>query len=90
MIYNEEHDIENPSFAASSSPVSIGDYVFIGPRSIILPGVTIADRAVVAAGAVVTKDVGEGQVVAGVPAKPIKTRQLKNPSYRLGRFKLFQ
>jgi acetyltransferase-like isoleucine patch superfamily enzyme len=90
MIYSSEHDIHASDFHATSAPVSIGNYVFIGPRAIILPGVTIGDRAVVAAGAVVTKNVPAGMIVGGVPAKEIGERKLKNPAYRLGRFKLFQ
>ena len=54
------------------SPVIIGENVWIGSNSTILPGVTIGDNSVVAAGAVVTKDVPENTVVAGVPAKVIK------------------
>ena len=53
-------------------PVKIGENVWIGSSSSILPGVKIGDNAVVAAGAVVTKDVPENTVVAGVPAKVIK------------------
>lgn len=90
MIYSSEHDIESIDFHAISSPVKIGDYVFIGPRAIILPGVTIGDRSIVAAGAVVTKDVEAGMIVGGVPAKVIGERKLKDPKYKLGRFKLFQ
>lgn len=90
MIYSQEHDLSAPDFHAVGSPVKIGNYVFIGPRAIILPGITIGDRAVVAAGAVVTKDVEAGLVVGGVPAKPIGERGLKDPHYKLGRFKLFQ
>lgn len=90
MIYSSEHDLASADFHAISAPVTIGDYVFIGPRAIILPGVTIGNRAVVAAGAVVTKDVPEGKIVGGVPAKPIGERSLQNPRYKLGRFKLFQ
>jgi acetyltransferase-like isoleucine patch superfamily enzyme len=56
-----------------ASPVTVGKSVWIGSGATILPGVTIGDRAVVAAGAVVTKDVPEGTVVAGVPAKVVKT-----------------
>ncbi|MDR4938368.1 DapH/DapD/GlmU-related protein [Rossellomorea marisflavi] len=56
-----------------ASPVTIGKSVWIGSGATILPGVTIGDRAVVAAGAVVTKDVPERTVVAGVPAKVVKT-----------------
>ena len=85
MIYNSEHDINDELFTAVEAPVTIGDYVFIGPRAIILPGVTIGDRAVIAAGAVVTKDVASGAIVGGVPAKVISERKLKNPSYRLRR-----
>ncbi len=90
MIYSSEHDINDEEFKAISAPVKIGDYVFIGPRAIILPGVSIGSRAVIAAGAVVTKDVGAGEIVGGVPAKLIGERKLKNPKYRLGRPKLFQ
>jgi maltose O-acetyltransferase len=90
MIYNSEHDLSNESFAAIEAPVNIGNYVFIGPRAIILPGVTIGDGAVVAAGAVVTKDVPARMIVGGVPAKEIAPRKLETYIYRLGRFRLFQ
>lgn len=56
----------------STTPVVIGDDVWIGTNAVVLPGVTIGSRCVVAAGAVVTKDVPDGCVVAGVPAKIIK------------------
>lgn len=56
----------------STNPVVIGDDVWIGANSVILPGVTIGRHAVVAAGAVVTKDVPDNCVVAGVPARVIK------------------
>jgi acetyltransferase-like isoleucine patch superfamily enzyme len=54
------------------SPVIIGENVWIGSNVTILPGVTIGDNSVVAAGAVVPKDVPENTVVAGVPAKELK------------------
>lgn len=54
------------------APISIGNHVWIGMRAIILKGVTIGDGAVVAAGAVVTKDVPPGAVVAGNPARVVK------------------
>ncbi len=53
-------------------PISIGDDVWIGGSAIICPGVTIGDRAVIAAGAVVTKDVPDDVVVGGNPARIIK------------------
>jgi maltose O-acetyltransferase len=90
MIYNSEHNIHSPLFEAQNKPVVIGDYVFIGPRSIILPGVRIGKGSVVAAGAVVTKDVGDYQIVAGIPAKVIGTRKVRDLNYRLGRARLFQ
>ena len=55
------------------APIKIGKNVWIGSNATILPGVTIGDWAVVAAGAVVTKDVAAYTVVGGVPAKIIKT-----------------
>jgi len=56
----------------STSPVTIGDDIWIGANAVILPGVTIGNHSVVAAGAVVTKDVPPHTLVAGVPAKIIK------------------
>jgi len=55
------------------APVHIGRDVWIGANAVILPGVTIGDGAVIAAGAVVTKDVPENTVAGGVPAKVIKS-----------------
>lgn len=51
-----------------SSPVNIGDNAWLGAGSIILPNVTIGKNSIVASGAVVTKDVEENTIVAGVPA----------------------
>ena len=90
MIYNSEHALDSEDFHATSAPVVIGDYVFIGPRAIILPGVKIGRGAVIAAGAVVTKDVSDFAIVGGVPAKVIGERQNKDPHYKLGRARLFQ
>ncbi len=56
----------------STQPVVIGDDVWIGANAVILPGVTIGHHAVVAAGAVVTKDVPDNTVVGGVPAKVLR------------------
>lgn len=90
MIYNSEHDLESQEFKARTEPVEIGDYVFIGPRAIILPGVKVGKGAVIAAGAVVTKDVAEFTIVGGVPAKEIGERKNKDPHYILGWARLFQ
>ena len=90
MIYNSEHDINSDGFDPIEEPVEIEDYVFIGPRAIILPGVKIGKGAVVGAGAVVTKNVDPFKIVGGVPAKEIGERKYKNPNYKLGRARLFQ
>ena len=55
----------------SAAPIVIGDRVWVGTRAIVLKGVTIGDGAVVAAGAIVTKDVPANAVVAGIPAKVV-------------------
>jgi len=56
----------------STNPVTIEDDVWVGANAVILPGVTIGEHCVIAAGAVVTKDVPPHSLVAGVPAKVIK------------------
>lgn len=58
---------------AIAKPVKIGNDVWIGANVVILPGVTIGNNAVIAAGAVVNKDVPDNSLVGGVPAKLIKT-----------------
>ena len=67
---DERHDL----FPA---PIHIGKNVWIGANATVLPGVTIGDNAVIAAGAVVTKDVPANVVVAGVPAKVIRKTEKK-------------
>jgi len=60
-----------------AEPIVIGDDVWIGTRVIVLPGVKIGSHSIIGAGAVVTKDVPPYAIVAGVPAKIIKMRNLK-------------
>lgn len=90
MIYNAEHDVHDSDFKAVFEPVEISDYVFIGPRAIILPGVKIGKGAIIGAGAVVTKDVDEYAIVGGVPAKVIGERKVKDLNYKLGRAAWFR
>ena len=56
-----------------TKPISIGNDVYIGINSIILPGVKIGNRCIIAAGSVVTKDVPDNSVVGGIPARYIKS-----------------
>jgi maltose O-acetyltransferase len=68
------HDPQSPDFADQGGEVNIGNRVWIAYRAIILPGVTIGEGAVIAAGAVVTKDVAPFVIVAGSPARKIGER----------------
>lgn len=88
-IWTMEHDIQDPWFAGKGGPVRIEDYAWVSCRVIILPGVTIGKGAVIAAGAVVTKDVEPYTIVGGVPAKKIGERT-KNLKYKLKFHKSFQ
>lgn len=64
----------NQQGSSEERPITIGNDVWIGTRVIVLPGVTIGDHSVVAAGAVVSKSFPPYSIIGGVPAKLIKTR----------------
>ena len=71
------HKFENPNIrideqGVSTKPVVIGNDIWVGANAVILPGITIGDHSVIAAGAIVTKDVPPHSLVAGIPAKVIK------------------
>lgn len=77
------HDIDDSDYTADFQPIKVGHHCWIGTGAIILQGVTIGDGAVVAAGAVVTKDVPPYTVVGGVPAKTIRSRTVTD-GYQIG------
>jgi acetyltransferase-like isoleucine patch superfamily enzyme len=72
-----------------TAPIRVGDDVYFGINTIVLPGVTIGDRCIVAAGAVVTRDVPSNSVVGGVPARLISSvddylEKMKAKSLKIG------
>jgi acetyltransferase-like isoleucine patch superfamily enzyme len=74
FFISQEHDVNDPYSHTKLSPIVIKDNAWIATNSTILPGVTIGEGSVVAAGSVVTKNVPPYSVVAGNPAKEIKKR----------------
>ncbi|PAY19370.1 acetyltransferase [Rhodopirellula sp. SM50] len=81
-MWTLQHDPQSPTHDTIGGPITIMDHVWIATRVTVLPNVTIGRGAVVATGAVVTKDVAPSTIVAGVPAKPIGRRE--NPlTYQL-------
>ena len=72
IMDSDAHEIKYDGYVMSKG-VCLEDNVWIGTRAMILKGVTIGDGSIVAAGAVVTKDVPPHSMVAGIPAKVIKT-----------------
>lgn len=72
QIISNNHDLHDHSLLVCK-PVHICRNAWIGAGATILPGVTVGENAVVAAGAVVTKDVAPNTIVGGNPAKLIKT-----------------
>lgn len=74
VIATLNHDLAPERRAITApKPVVIGDVVWIGANATILPGVTIGEGAVIAAGAVVTKDVPPATIAGGVPARPMRS-----------------
>jgi acetyltransferase-like isoleucine patch superfamily enzyme len=88
-ILTAEHDIQSRDFLGVTEPVIISDYVFLGTRVTILPGVCLGEGAVVAAGAVVTKNVAPYTIVGGVPARILGTRN-SDLDYKVCYRRLFQ
>lgn len=82
-LWTGQHDYNDPYFRSMPGrrgPIKIGNRAWIGPGVIILHNVTVGEGAVIAAGAVVTKDVPPYTLVGGIPAKPIGDRN-KNLLY---------
>ncbi len=73
-IVSSNHEPGNLSESVKDAPVRIGNNCWLGKNAIILPGVVLGDRCVVAAGAVVTRSFPADSVVAGVPARAIENR----------------
>ena len=78
-LFSSNHEFQNFTMPMKDAPeksegISIGDDVWIGANAIILDGISIASHSVIGAGAVVTKDVDEGAIVVGNPARPIGSR----------------
>jgi maltose O-acetyltransferase len=75
LITTAGHDMSSPrrrQGPVEPAPVHIGRGAWIGARAVVLPGVTVGEGSVVAAGAVVTRDCKPHTVYAGVPARPIR------------------
>ena len=83
-IWTEQHDYNSPTYKSVCKEVIIEDYVWLASRVTVLPGVHIGRGAVVASGAVVTKDVPPLAIVAGIPAKIIGYRKEEALQYHLG------
>lgn len=81
-VFAASHDINSPDFVGDHKPIVIEDYCWLGLNSVILGGAKIGKGAVVAAGAVVTKDVPTCNIAGGIPAKIIGTRQCQEFTYK--------
>lgn len=73
-VWTLQHKVNAPDFGCEAAPVIVEDYAWVSCRTVLLPGVRIGKGAVVAAGAVVTKNVEPYAIVAGIPAKKIGER----------------
>ena len=81
IIWSLNHDYNDKFFCGKGAHTEIGAFAWICSRAIILPGVNVGEGAIVASGAIVTKDVPPYSIVAGVPAKLIGKREKKSYEY---------
>ncbi len=86
VIITAKHDVNSPKFEALYEPITIEDWAWIATNAIVIAGVTIREGAVVAAGAVVTKDVPAYSIVGGNPAKVIGERKKQPLDYVPGSY----
>jgi len=68
------HQFDHPALPLQTAPIVIGAHAFVGARAFVLPGVTVGERAVIGACAVVTRDVPARTIVVGNPARPVANR----------------
>jgi maltose O-acetyltransferase len=86
VMITAKHDVNSPAFEALYEPITVNDWAWIATNAIVLAGVTIGEGAVVAAGAVVTKDVLPYSIVGGNPAKVIGERKKQAFTYVPGNY----
>lgn len=76
LLVTAEHDPNSPQFAGRAGSVIIGDHAWLAMRAVILPGARVGDGTIVAAAAVVRRNIQPRTIVAGNPAVPIGTRSI--------------
>jgi len=79
-IWTEQHSVNDEGFSCEGAPVIIEDRCWLGPRTIVLPGKTMKEGSVLAAGAVLTKNTEPFSINGGIPAKKIGERN-RNINY---------
>jgi acetyltransferase-like isoleucine patch superfamily enzyme len=91
FILTTREQVDGTRTQEEHTPVVIGDRAWIGVRAVIMPGVSIGEGGMVAAGAVVTRDVPADTVVFGNPARPVGARPESAAEYALaGKLPLFE
>ena len=68
------HDFDDPTKTLLTASITVGTDAFVGARAFVMPGIRIGDGAIVGACSLVTRDVADGTVVAGSPARPLRSR----------------
>jgi len=86
VIITAKHDVNSAKFEALYEPISIGDWAWIATNAVVLAGVDVGEGAIVAAAAVVTKDVPPYSIVGGNPAKVIGERKKQTFAYVPGNY----
>lgn len=90
ILLTGDHDLFDTEFSGSVRPTTVEDFVFVGTRAVLLPGLTLEEGCAVGVASVVTRSVARRSIVAGAPARSLARQRPDMLDYKAGYAPLFQ